>query len=282
MPQPTSLRVFSIGHSLSSEIPDMVSSLAANSKLKFSFQEQFRLGAPLEYQFTKGKEKEATKWDDKQFRTTYVEAFEKGGIDAIVLIDSVPRGGSEQEANSAEYLAKFVTYAAKSNPNARFFFVEPWHSLKSGTGKAEWDTISPTRNLSWRKRIDADAPMWNRIREKASKQSGKEIILIPEAQAIGTLIDSVEKGELQGWSKKEDLFSDDIHLNPYGMYFLACVQYSFLFGRSPEGITPDLKNRWGEVYWGKKHYFTRAFERPNVEAVKKMQQITWKVASSRF
>jgi hypothetical protein len=278
--KPTTIRAFSIGHSLSSEIPDMVASLAANSGLKFSFQEQFRLGASLEFQYNKGSEGEAAKWDDGKFRTNYKSALGQGGFSALILIDSVPRGGAEQEKSSKEYLTKFVNFAAKSNPNAKFYFAEPWHSLKSGTGKAEWDTISPTRNLNWRKRVDADAPMWKRICEAASVQTGKRIILIPEAQAVASLVDAIEAGEIPGWSKKEDIFADDIHLNPYGMYFVACVQYGCLFGRSPEGITVDLKNRWAVEYWGKKHYFPRAFDRPNAEAVKKMQKIAWKFAST--
>ena len=67
-PKPNSIKLYSIGHSLSSEIPDMVASLAKNTPgLKCEFQEQFRLGASLETQWNEAV-KPGDKYDDKQFR----------------------------------------------------------------------------------------------------------------------------------------------------------------------------------------------------------------------
>ena len=276
---PTSIREFSIGHSLSSEIPDMVSSLAASAGLKHSFQEQFRLGAPLRLQWDEPN-RPANQWDD-QFRVRYHQALPKGGFDAVVLIDSVPRGGPETEAASIEFLGKFATYIKKTNPSAKISFAEAWHSLKSGTGKADWDTFSPTRNLPWRKRIDADAPMWERIRAAAEKQAGVKITMIPQAKAVARLIDAIEAGKVPGLGKREDVFGDDIHLNPYGMYFLGCVQFSALFGRTPVGLTANLKNRWTAPYWARKFYDGKSYSPPNPAGVKVMQQIAWGVVSGQ-
>jgi hypothetical protein len=278
-PKSNSIRLYSIGHSLSSEIPDMVASLAKNTPgLKLEFQEQFRLGAPLELQWNEAT-KPADKWDDNQFRIAYPKSLGKGGYNAVVLVDSVPRGGDWQERNSIEFLTKFTDYIGKTNPQASIYYVEPWHSLKSGTGKAEWDTASPTRNLPWRKRIDADAPMWLRIKSAAEKATGKKITLIREAQALGALVDAAEAGRLPGFKTAQDLFGDDIHLKPAGMYFIACLQYAVLFGRSPEGLTVDVKGRWGGEYWGKQLYGNGPIHpRPDAAAVKEMQRIAWQFA----
>ncbi len=278
-PKPNSIKLYSIGHSLSSEIPDMVASLAKNTPgLKFEFQEQFRLGASLETQWNEAI-KPGDKYDDKQFRVNYPNSLAKGGYNAVVLIDSVPRGGDWQEKNSVEFLTKFADYFGRTNPNASIYYVEPWHSLKSGTGKAEWDTHSPTRNLLWRKRVDADAPMWLKIKSAAEKATGKKITIIREAQALGALVDAAEAGRLPGFTKAQDLFGDDIHLKPAGMYFIACLQYAVLFGRSPEGLTVDLKGRWGSEYWGKQLYGNGPIHpRPDPAAVKEMQRIAWQFA----
>lgn len=275
---PKKLRVYSIGHSLSSEIPDMVGSLARSSNHQYEFQEQFRLGASLEMQW-----KEATKgpgqWDDKQFRIIYPNSLGKGGYDAVVLIDSVPRGGEWQEKNSIEYLTKFVEYIAKTNPNANIYYSEPWHSLKSGTGTAEWDTHSPTRTLPWRKRIDADAPMWKRIVDTVGSTTGKPITMIRQAQALGALSDAVEAGKVPGFSKTSDLFGDDIHLKPYGMYFIALLHYAVMFNNDPRGKTADLKNRWGNPYWNHKFYDGKTYPPMDPQAVKVMQEIAAKYGS---
>lgn len=277
--KPTNIKLYSIGHSLSSEIPDMVASLAKNTPgLKFEFQEQFRLGASLEYQWNEVT-RPADKWDDKQFRISYPNSLGKGGYNAVVLVDSVPRGGEWQEKNSIEYLTKFADYIGRTNPNATIYYVEPWHGLNSGTGKAQWDTHSPTKNLPWRKRIDADIPMWQRIKTAAEKATGKKIVLIREAQALGALVDAAEAGRIPGFKTAQDFFGDDIHLKPVGMYFIACLQYGVIFGRSPEGLTVDVKGRWGTEYWGKQLYGNGpVHQRPAPEAVKEMQRIAWQFA----
>lgn len=275
---PSKIKEYSIGHSLSSDIPDMVGSLAASAGFKHEFQEQFRLGASLDMQWNEPK-KGPGQWDDKQYRILYPNSLGKGGYDAVVLIDSVPRGGPEQEKNSIDYLTKFVEYIDQTNPKAKIYYCEAWHSLKSGTGKADWDTVSPTRHLTWRKRVDVDAFMWERIRHAAVKSTGKKIVLIPQAQAVAALGDAIESGKVPGFKKTDDLFADDIHLKPYGMYLIACLQYGVLYQRSPVGMTADLKDRWGRPYWNRPFYDGKTYPPMDPGAVAEIQKIAAKYAS---
>ncbi len=274
-PQP--FRLYSIGHSLSAEMPDMLAALAAQDGQKLEFQEQFRLGASLQYQWDEATEPR-DQYDDPQFRVSYPKALGKGKFDAVVLIDSVPRGGKEQEEQSIEYLAKFASLIKQKHPEAKIFYCEAWHSIKSGTGEAQWDTASPTRHLSWRKRIDADAPMWERIRKAAEQKSGAKIKMIREAQALGALADAVEAGKVPGFKSLQDIFEDDIHLKPPTMYFLACVQYAAILGRSPVGKSTDIKGRWGAKFFGEKFWNGKTYTAPSAEAAKQMQAIAAKFA----
>lgn len=280
-PKRTTVRLYSIGHSLSSEIPDMTSALTkATPGLSYSFQEQFRLGASLQAQWEEA-QTPRDQYDDKQFRLNYPRALPSGDFNVVVLIDSVPRGGEEQEKQSVEYLTRFARHIAETNPSAQIYYAEPWHSIQSGTGKAQWDTASPTRHLAWRERLDADAPMWERIRAAAAKASGQSITLIPQAKALARLTDAMQAGQVSGFTKLEDIFSDDIHLNPYGMYFLACLHYGVIFGRSPEGLPFDIQNRWGTPYWEHKFYNGQTYAKPSPEAIREMQRIAWQVASGK-
>lgn len=257
----------------------MTAALAGATRgLSYSFQEQFRLGASLQLQWEEA-QTPRDQWDDKQFRLSYPKALPKGDFNAVVLIDSVPRGGAEQEAQSVEYLTRFVNYIAKTNPGARIYYAEAWHSLLSGTGKAQWDAASPTRGLAWRARLDADAPMWERIRAKAAQNTGQEIVLIPQSQALGRLVDAIEAGEVPGFKTKEDVFGDDIHLNPYGMYFIACLHYAMLYGRNPERLPIEIKNRWGVNYWDHPLNGGRSYPKPDPAGLREMQRIAWQVIS---
>jgi hypothetical protein len=260
----------------------MTAALAgASHGLTYSFQEQFRLGASLQLQWEEA-QTPRDQWDDKQFRLSYPKALPNGDFNTVVLIDSVPRGGAELEAQSLKYLTHFVEYIAQTNPTARIYYAEAWRSLLSGTGKAPWDTISPTRSLDWRARIEADAPMWERIRSQVSQATGREIILIPQAQALGRLVDAMEAGQVPGFQSKEDIFADDVHLNPYGMYFLACFHYAKLFGRSPQGLPIDIKNRWGVDYWERPlNGAGPTYPKPNAAGMRAMQNIAWQLASGK-
>jgi hypothetical protein len=122
--------------------------------------------------------------------------------------------------------------------------------------------------------------MWERIRGTCEKATGKKITLIPQARAMGRLVDAINAGKVPGFRETKDVFGDDIHANPYGMYFMACLQYSYIFGRSPEGLTSDLRNRWNGEYWGKPFYGGKVFEKPNPEGIKAMQRIAWEASKS--
>jgi hypothetical protein len=248
--------------------------------LLYSFQEQFRLGASLQAQWEEA-QTPRDQYDDKEFRVNYPKALPTGEFNVVVLIDSVPRGGEEQEKQSVEYLTRFARHIAETNPRAQIYFAEPWHSILSGTGKAQWDNSSPTRHLPWRERLDADTPMWQRIRAAAAKASGQSITFIPQGKALAQLTDAMKAGKVSGFTTLEDIFSDDIHLNPYGMYFMACLHYGIIFGRSPEGLPFDIKNRWGTPYWDHKFYNGQTYAKPSPEAIREMQRIAWLVASGK-
>jgi len=64
------------------------------------------------------------------------------------------------------------------------------------------------------------------------------------------------------------LFSDDIHLNDLGLYFIACVQYSAIYGTSPVGLPRELVGQWGTPYTA-----------PSEDLALLMQQIAWQVSS---
>jgi hypothetical protein len=82
------------------------------------------------------------------------------------------------------------------------------------------------------------------------------------------MYDAVQAGEAADLTSLTQLFSDDIHLNDLGNYFIACVQYAVIYGTSPVGLPRQLVNQWGKPY------------KPPSEALAlRMQQIAWDVVS---
>jgi hypothetical protein len=268
-PQAQSRRIFFIGHSLQSDIPDMVLAMGKSADRSFAWQEQFILGSPLRWQWDQPKR------GSEGFEPTYQAVYDKG-ITAqttdLVLTDSVPRGGDELVRESIDYLGRFARFAREKSPNVRVWYYETWHCIESGTAKGcEYDTMSPTRSLTWRKRLDADRAMWLKI----AKEAAPNIRVIPAGSALGLLSDAIDRGEVPGFKSARDLFDDDIHVNPYGKLFVAYVHHAALTGQSPVGLPFKVPDRWGRSYWNTPNWAGKQWPEPSPAAVKRMQELAW-------
>jgi len=274
------LHAFYIGHSLSSDIPDMVQSLARSAGKNFAFKEQFIPGAPLRWQWNEGRSHRG----EPQFQANFDQALPGGGFNVLVVTDSVPRGGEALEAESAEYLARFHAYALEHNPECQVYYYETWHHITSGTPQnSEYDTASPRRTLPWRERLDADAAMWDGIVARANAiNAGKApaIRLIPAGRALARFEDAVRAGRVPGIPDTRAYFDDEIHLNPYGKYLVACVHYAVLFQSSPEGLPVEVKGRWGSSYWDRPNWQKKQWPAPSPDAVRVIQQIAWETVQA--
>jgi hypothetical protein len=259
-----------IGHSLQSDIPDMVMALSDG---RFSFKEQFIPGAPLRWQ-----------WDEPTRPKTDVEPHYQGrynvlinsGTEVLVMVESVPRGEAPSMEESLDYTSHFLAFARSKNPNIRVFYYEPWHHITSGTPEADRDDRnSPTRTLRWRPRLKADRPKWDRVVAEANRKApGKvPLKLIPAASALGQLSDEIEAGRVPGLRSARDLFDDTIHLNPLGKYFVACLHYRAIFGGTVSGKPFEIRNRWGGAYWDEKDWQGKVWKKPAAATIRAMHRV---------
>lgn len=273
------IRAFYIGHSLTSDIPGMTRALVqSDGHTKFSFRHQDIPGAPLRWQW---EEKDRKSDFEPQYGGRYHLHLPKGNFNVLVVTDSVPRGGPELEAETIDYLGRFVDFARQHQPDIRIYYYETWHHTTSGTPQnSEYDTASPRRTLKWRPRLDADKAMWEAIvREVNKKHPGKHPVkIIPAGQVLAAVYDAIAAGKIPGWKEIGDLFSDEIHLNHYGKYIVALTHYAVLTGRSPVGLPSEgLKDIWGGDYWDRKTWDGHIYPKPKPETVKAVQEIVARV-----
>lgn len=275
-----------VGHSLISDVPDMVASFVAaragaDGQPAFRFVEQFRLGASLLKQWEEMLAEPAARTPQPPpFRAHWFDALPEGGFDALVLVDSVPRGGDALMRATLQYADNFVGVARNRSPGLRVFFYEPWHCVHSGTRKGcDYDDYEHS-GLRWRQRIDADAPAWDAVvAGLRTAYPGTPVGLIPGARGLAALHDAIAKGEVPGWTSIEkDAFDDDIHLNPYGKYFIACLHYAALTCRSPVGLPVAVADRAGASYWNVPNWQKKTYAPPGAELATKLQQIAWTAA----
>lgn len=194
------------------------------------------------------------------------DGLANGQFEVLVLTESVPRFPSIIQETYA-YADSFYTYAQQQRPNTRVYLYEDWHCLQSGTPTGcAWDINSNP----WRQRLADDLPMWEGVVDYLNNKfkPTPPVCLIPGGQALGILHDSIQSGKVPGLKNISELFSDDIHLTDQGKYFMACVHFSTLFGRSPEGLPHQLYSMWGAT-----------FKAPTPSQSAAFQRIAWRAAT---
>lgn len=278
-PEPSSVQVTAvyIGHSLESDIPDMVDALAGG---RLVFKEQFTPGAPLRWQW------QAVERGDKEYEPTFQGRYDQiisADTEHLVLIDSVPRGEPASIDESVEYTGRFVEFARRRNPGVQVWWYEPWHHITSGTlQRYENDKHSPNASLRWAPRLEADRKLWDQVvaRVNVKHPATRELRLIPAGTGLRRLEREIAQGTVPHLQTISALFDDEIHLNPLGKYFVACIHFAYLFGESPIGGPYEISNRWGGPYWDKADWAGKTWNKPEAATVKRLQEIAWEVVQA--
>lgn len=267
------MNVFFIGHSLMSDLPGMTRSLAErHAGMRLNFRHQDIPGAPLRWQ-----------WDAKDRNETFERTYggryhvhlPGGEFDAVVLTEGVPRGGDAMEAETVDYLGRFVRFIRQSRPDARIFLYVTWPHLTSATASASpQDSNLPTRHLTWRARIDADQPMWQRMVDSVNQDNPgtHPVRIIPGGLVLAGLNDDIAAGRIPEWQSIQQLFSDDIHINHYGKYAMALAITSALTGKRAAGAPSNLRGLWGEPIWNRRHWDGKTYAPMKDETVLKVQE----------
>lgn len=268
------MNAFFIGHSLMSDLPGMTRSLVqGHARQTFNFRHQDIPGAPLRWQWDA---KDRNESFEPQFGGRYHVHLPSGQYDTVVLTEGVPRGGKELEAETVDYLGRFVGYIRQQRPDARIFLYVTWPHLTSGTPKASpQDANLPTRHLKWRERIDADQPMWERMVAAVNQKhpGTNPVRIIDGGKVLAAIDDEIRAGRIPEWSSIEQLFRDDIHINHYGKYVVSLSFYAALTGKTPVGAPSDIKDAWGGSIWNRKVWDGNVYPPMRSETVRKVQEV---------
>ncbi|MBM1310757.1 hypothetical protein JQT66_10995 [Sulfitobacter mediterraneus] len=234
----TFFSVLMVGHSLfGQDGPDRLGHALTAGTGGAQVQAQIINGAPLRYNWDHGSDAEGV---------NARQVLPEGEITHLILTEALPLANHVTWSDSSFFAQSYAELAIAANPAAQVFVMETWHSLKSGTGEAV--DHDEGADVPWRSRIDADLPVWERIVDEINAGLPRGVPaarLIPAGQAMGRLYDAINAGEVAGVSSITALFSDDIHLNDLGHYFVSQVQFAALTGQSPEGLPGPGTGRWG-------------------------------------
>ena len=253
-------RVFHLGHSLvGRDMPAMLAQLAGDGH---RYESQLGWGATLKSHWDPdvpvngfAEENAHPRYRDAR------EATDSGDYNALVLTEMVEIKDAIKYFQSADYLHRFAQAAWQANPDTRVYLYETWHNLSDIDG--------------WLERIDRDLPTYweGEILRRALAYDGMDrpLYLIPAGQVMARIVREIESQPdgLGGLTNRQDLFSDEIHLNDLGAYIIAITHYAVLYQRAPVGLPHELRKADG----------TPA-QAPTPEAAAMMQRIVRDVVQS--
>ncbi len=253
----TVLSILMVGHSLfGTDGPDMLQEALRAGQGEGTVRSQIINGAPLRYNW------EAS---DKAEGVDARSVLPEGGTSHLILTEAIPLANHTTWSDTEVYAQAFFGLGVAANANTQAYIQETWHSLNSGTGVAIEN--DENANIPWRTRLDQDLPVWEGIVASVAAGNRSEtasISLIPAGQAMARLYDEIAAERVPGVSRINALFSDDIHLNDLGHYFVAMVQYATLTGQDPLGLPNTFNDRWG-----------KAFDAPTPDLARVLQRVAW-------
>lgn len=183
----------------------------------------------------------------------------------LIVTEAIPLKNHVTWSDTYGYADNFYNHFYQYSNAETMYIYETWHCLDSGTTGCDFD---PESNIDWRVRLDEDLDDWEAIANQLNSiHPETEVLLVPGGQAMARLYDEIIDGNLTGVSNIQDLFNDNIHLNDIGSYYMACVMYATIFKESPEGLTLNINDVWGQPY-----------NAPSSELGLQLQQIAWEVS----
>jgi len=133
------------------------------------------------------------------------------------------------------------------NPEAETYLYHSWLNIDPNDPQ-DWIGFETLMLNAW----ECVADKVNLTLQSESKTQG--INVIPAGWALAHLLQHILDDEVPGFSgsdtqKVNDLFSDTVHLNEAGVYYLAALSYAIVNQRSPEGadIPAIIQNSTGVV-----------------------------------
>lgn len=275
--QSSNKQVFYIGHSLiSPDIPAMVHDLAIDAGVGSARDYNYHIinGAPLRWNWTHADDGQNYQNQNINARST----LSAGQFNVLVMTEGIPLAD-----DMVEYGGYFYDLAQDANATTQTYMYETWHWTQwseSDRGPIEWFNQNNDAayhieegSYSFRELLTRFRPLWearvDAINAAHPQHAAQPMRIIPAGTAFGRLYDAIEAGQVPGITSINQLFSDTIHPNEQGKYFVALVHFATIYGRSPEGLANQTKSEWGVN-----------FSAPTAEQAAVFQRIAWEVVSN--
>lgn len=287
--------VMFIGHSLVNDrVPAMVEGVAASDPgVVYGSATQIMNGAALIDQY-----QDHAWYEDTFSEPSYRTELATGTYTATVITERIAIHREMPYWGGKCFATQFHQYSYQSNPDSELYVFEGWPFATNPTGT--WPPPGTYDWPTWRQRLDFDRQYWLDLMEASTALDFNDWIapsgandkygsqrencykpaapvpwtpakLIPAAKALARAYDEIENvGSIGTLTHVSHMFADDIHLNDTGSYYIACLVYSVVTGRSPVGLEHEVGDYLAAIGGN--------YQAPTAATALRLQELAWEVA----
>lgn len=217
-------RVFTAGHSFHMPMPGPLDQIAKAAKVE---------GHKIAGTQSLGGSTVTQHWNLADDKDKARKALKTGDVDVLTL--------SPHLMMPDEAIDKFTALMLEHNPNGRVLIQSSWYPFDRPpeAGKkfanADRDNADPAElRKVWSTWLDKMREQAKLLNEKHKKTV---VLVVPVGDAVIRLRERVVKGEVPGYAKQSDLFTDPIgHGKPPIAWLTAYCHFGVLYGKSPVGL----------------------------------------------
>jgi len=268
----SSARILFIRHSLiGNEMPEMVKAIAESKGLTIRRAVQVYNGAPIQFDWDNCRGAGSTiQWPPSDYACDALDAgTDLGPYDAMIIVQANnPIINQQNPANlgtTPNDFEKFLNLFLTRNASGRAYYFTQWESIGSQWHNGqEWTTRIAPEMVVHEQMVDRIEQISRDMRSRNAT-----VNIIPVSVAIRDLVIAAESGQFPGITNRSQIFIDDVHMNRFGNYFVACVVFASVYQQSPAGASGRTVDRWNG-------------EMTNIPAdlALRMQNFAWNVVSS--
>jgi hypothetical protein len=180
--------------------------------------------------------------------------------DTLVLTERVSLSNTVPYHNSLDEALRWFTNAwinGNDGNGAETVLYATWVNIDSGPN-SENPYKDPEGHITFRERLPLEMERWKTILEHVNDNkpiNSEPMRIIPGPRLMAAIYDEIAEGNAPGITDISDLFSDNIHLNNLGNYYIALAHFAVIYGRDPRGIqnlsgvTPDQALWMQDLLW---------------------------------
>lgn len=247
----SSARIFVSGHSLTDDpFVSYIGDIALKKGDSYNYNQQIVLGSPIRYR-TEGGDSNTSTWEG------YTLGKNRQGATGLNVVNELlnPQTLGANERYNTLVIAENHNLLDMIRWENTLLGVRHYHDrLIAGNAQARsylyhtWLDLDKTNPTPWINYEKASQVTWECVSSKVNEslQAISRADRITALPASGALVDLVERAiadQVPGITgtvvqKLDTIFIDNVHTTTLGMYYMALVTYSAVYGKSPESILP--------------------------------------------